>query len=697
MIDLNLKHVPFAYGAIKTMLGSYSPTIRRLRFLPSALGDSIVPIHRHSNLENLKGIVGWGLKDNTDRAVALAEQKELPYYSIEEGFISSLGSKILKAETFSFVSDSKGIYYDATHPSDLEQLIIDCPSLNRSRAEAVMDRIVAGKISKYNHCWEGIDLPKTDQPKVLLIDQVLGDLSIRYGLAGARSFEHMLNHARQAYPNAVFILKLHPDVIAGKQHGYLSENLPDDVLVLDMNCNPYELFAKVDHVYTVTSQMGFEALLAGRRVSCFGMPFYAGWGLTEDFMNCGRRNVKRTLSDVFSAAYLIYSRYVDPISGKRCGLERILDLIETHKRMLLKNSGKIFCFGPNLWKKRTIRHFVNGPKVKLYFVRTVWEVEKLGIDSHSRILVWDDQLDPDVKLLAKDLGIKVERIDEGFVPSLGLGLDLIRTSSLIMDGRGIYFDSQKPSELEWLLNNTKMDLKTRKRARLLRQAIVAARINKPDRIKYTELVLQKREGRVVILVPGQVEDSDSIRLGCVDICTNFELLSEVREKNPDAYIIYKPHSDVLSGNGKGDIPKEVITSLCDQVALNRDMGTCLEAVDQVHAMTSLTGFEALLRGKQVYTYGLPFYAGWGLTLDRHSIPRRQRKCTLDRLVYCSLVLYPQYYHRELECFVEVEDILRAMEARSRKQIPLVDFFGLNQLYRKIVFLLKDFKALLANA
>ena len=120
MIDLNLKHVPFAYGAIKTMLGSYSPTIRRLRFLPSALGDSIVPIHRHSNLENLKGIVGWGLKDNTDRAVALAEQKELPYYSIEEGFISSLGSKILKAETFSFVSDSKGIYYDATHPSDLE-------------------------------------------------------------------------------------------------------------------------------------------------------------------------------------------------------------------------------------------------------------------------------------------------------------------------------------------------------------------------------------------------------------------------------------------------------------------------------------------------------------------------------------------------------------------------------------------------
>jgi len=114
-------------------------------------------------------------------------------------------------------------------------------------------------------------------------------------------------------------------------------------------------------------------------------------------------------------------------------------------------------------------------------------------------------------------------------------------------------------------------------------------------------------------------------------------------------------------------------------------------------MTSLAGFEALLRGKQVHTYGLPFYAGWGLTLDRHSIPRRQRKCTLDRLVYCSLVLYPRYYHRDFEYFVEVEDILRSIKAQDCKQIPLVDFFGLNQLYRKATFILKNFKALLANA
>ena len=35
-------------------------------------------------------------------------------------------------------------------------------------------------------------------------------------------------------------------------------------------------------VYTVSSQMGFEAIFAGHRPRVFGKPFYAGWGLTED-------------------------------------------------------------------------------------------------------------------------------------------------------------------------------------------------------------------------------------------------------------------------------------------------------------------------------------------------------------------------------------------------------------------------------
>ena len=52
-----------------------------------------------------------------------------------------------------------------------------------------------------------------------------------------------------------------------------------------------------------------------------------------------------------------------------------------------------------------------------------------------------------------------------------------------------------------------------------------------------------------ILVPGQVEDDASIRLGTRDICTNLALLRSTREQNPDAIVIYKPHPDVEAGCG----------------------------------------------------------------------------------------------------------------------------------------------------
>jgi capsular polysaccharide export protein len=72
------------------------------------------------------------------------------------------------------------------------------------------------------------------------------------------------------------------------------------------------------------------------------------------------------------------------------------------------------------------------------------------------------------------------------------------------------------------------------------------------------------------------------------------------------------------------------------------MSQLLGQVDEVHTLTSLTGFEALLRGVSVTTYGLPFYAGWGLSIDQLHCERRSRRLTLDELVAATLILYPRY-------------------------------------------------------
>ena len=135
------------------------------------------------------------------------------------------------------------------------------------------------------------------------------------------------------------------------------------------------------------------------------------------------------------------------------------------------------------------------------------------------------------------------------------------------------------------------------------------------------------------------------------------LLQAVRQAHPSAYIIYKPHPDVLAGlrmkgEGEGGAMR-----WCDEVVTDAAMGKLLSAVDEVHVLTSLAGFEALLRGKKVTCYGQPFYAGWGLTDDRLPLARRTRCLTLDELAAGALILYPTYVSRITGKFTTAERAL----------------------------------------
>ncbi|MEQ4599004.1 MAG: capsular biosynthesis protein, partial [Methylobacteriaceae bacterium] len=68
----------------------------------------------------------------------------------------------------------------------------------------------------------------------------------------------------------------------------------------------------------------------------------------------------------------------------------------------------------------------------------------------------------------------------------------------------------------------------------------------------------------------------------------------------------------------------------------------LDRCHHVETMTSLAGFEALIRGLSVAVHGRPFYAGWGLTEDLAPGADRGRTLSLDALVAGALILYPLY-------------------------------------------------------
>lgn len=415
--------------------------------------------------------------------------------------------------------------------------------------------------------------------------------------------------------------------------------------------------------------MGFEALLCGRRVSVFGRPWYAGWGLTDDrhpdvpaLRQSGRRT-PRSLPQLFAAAYLQYTRYIDPNTGRPGSIFDVIDYLAQSRRLNDYLRGHLYCVGMSLWKRAVIKPFFKLPSCTLHFVSSADKIPA-KLPQGARLLVWGRGKDALLEA-AQARGLPVLRMEDGFVRSVGLGSNLVPPLSLVADDMGIYFNAETPSRLEYILQNQKFGEEDKAAARALQHELTAAGISKYN-VGSGALKLPET-GKKVILVPGQVEDDASVRYGSPEIKKNAALLAEVRRRNPDAFIIYKPHPDVVSGNRTGRVDREDTDRLADLTAPEADIMACLKAADEVHTMTSLTGFEALLRGKTVHCYGLPFYAGWGLTHDYLPVARRTRKLSLDELISGTLVYYPLYADHDKRRLISADAAVGILKTRKAAQ------------------------------
>ncbi|MDN3526586.1 capsular polysaccharide biosynthesis protein [Halomonas sabkhae] len=603
-------------------------------------------------------IAGWGLKPSSRKARDHAEAQGLPYLAVEDGFLRSWGLGVEGHPPHSLIVDSVGIYYDASRPSELEQLIQaadNFPANELERARRGMQRLRELRLSKYNHAPDR-QLFNDRRPRVLIVDQTAGDASIEGALAAAEDFQCMLDHARSEHPDAEILVKVHPDVIAGKKAGHLlhAGEIPGCRLIGEV-LNPWSLLDAVECVHVVSSQLGFEALMAGKRVVCHGVPFYAGWGLTDDRKPCARRNLPRSLEQVFAAAYLRYARYANPYTGLATDFEEALELIGDQTRQQQRLAGDWAVYGLSSWKRGFVGDFLGA----LSRVRHIaHDQPPQDAEDHERILCWASRLDADAEQRCQHAGHTLWRMEDGFLRSIGLGVDLARPLSLVVDALGIHYDAHRESELERLLNEAEFSPALLERAAGLRQRLVALRLSKynlPGRRP-----CQRPQGDRVLLVTGQVETDASIANGTFDIRTNGDLLAAVREANPDARILYKPHPDVLTGARIGALDPEH-ERLHDEQVSDVDIVDLLDMVDEVHTMGSLAGFEGLLRGKHVVTYGMPFYAGWGLTEDRHHCPRRRRTLELDALVAATLILYPLYVDPGSRRLCNAETVVTLLE------------------------------------
>lgn len=392
------------------------------------------------------------------------------------------------------------------------------------------------------------------------------------------------------------------------------------------------LLANCTAVVTVNSWLGFEALLWQKKVYSFGAAFYTGLGLTRD-QTRPQLPGKPVLS--VSRAQLVYQLFIrqsqaaDIETGQPVNAIDALNWLGLQRQQRGRFAAKLYAIGFNYHWRQSVKTFLQGSNIT--FVRKSGQVP-----AGCQAVIWgrtdlSKQLPEDVSLL---------RLEDGFLRSVGLGAQFVKPLSWVADDTGLYFDATSESALEQLLSQHPLGESLQQRAQHLVQQLVQHGISKYNTGQ--SQWQQPKTTKKIILVPGQVESDASIKYGAPGIRTNMALLKAVRVANPDAYIIYKPHPDVMAGARAAGAGEQQASQFCDQLAENVNIAVLLNACDEVHVLTSLAGFEALLRGKAVHCYGLPFYAGWELTHDYAVCTRRSRKLNLLQLVAATLLLYPLY-------------------------------------------------------
>ena len=318
----------------KPYLESFYPN-RKIVCIPINLNESLLkrkylPHIIDNNIE----VLVWGM--NLPEIIKNSRAK-ITY--VEDGFIRSIGLGSEHTPPMSLNFDSKTIYFNAHQASTLEDILntydfASDPEL-MARAIRLKNVLLDTGISKYNHNSD-VDIDsiygEKTKNRILVIGQVEDDASIKYGCSVPITNNDLVRLAVRENPTSQVIYKPHPDVLLQKRR-MLSD--PKEVAsickVLVDDIPLAQSLETIDHVYTITSQAGFEALLRNIPVTTLGCPFYSGWGVTDARQPNARRKAKRTVEEILAAAYILYPKYFDFDKNEKVEVEDIIKKLLVEK------------------------------------------------------------------------------------------------------------------------------------------------------------------------------------------------------------------------------------------------------------------------------------------------------------------------------------------------------------------------------
>ncbi len=628
---------------------------------------------------------------------AFIEQNNLKCTYLDNGFIHSIEPTAAETPSFSLLLDSVP-HHDATKPSDLERLLNEYDFASDeallTRARKIMSSILDAGLSRYNDA-PLVDIESVYGAKTSNRVLVLGESEKKNSISN----EELLRFAATENPDSQIIFIPHASMF---KKGGLSFTCPADLkkvcLVPKRRIRIAQALKTIDHVYTIASLDGFEALMRGIKVTTLGSPFYSGWGLTDDRQPNERRSRALSLEELFAAAYLLYPKYYDELDKEitpdgffETALSRPLadkELDDSAKKDTMSASSLFFAHVgsrslspmlPSAYMLGFVEHKVpffadeltdyntfalNMPVAEQQGLSPASLFGRVELGPNDVIVVWGRKDPPGLRQFAASKSIPIHRVEDAFIRSIDLGGVHGTPLSYIYDETGIYFDAEQPSDLELLLSeyDFKADTTLMARARACIEHFLrsgTSKYNFADRVDIASFYGEKTDKRILVI--GQVEDDASIQYGCSRRITNNDLVTRARLENPDAQIIYKPHPDVLLGLRKRISDPTQVESIAQVLYESVPIADALETIDHVYTITSLAGFEALLRGIKVTAFGAPFYSGWGLTDDRQPVPRRGRTLEVAEIFAAAYILYPRYLNPINGERIEIEEAMSLLE------------------------------------
>lgn len=359
--------------------------------------------------------------------------------------------------------------------------------------------------------------------------------------------------------------------------------------------------------------------------------------------------------------------YFDPWTRRPIDAQACTAHVDWLRARFAQNCSRIVYVGMSRWKRPALDVFGTGPQGPPIHTMTAGDAVAAARKCNGRVHAWATRAPASLEAACTEAGLPLARVEDGFLRSVGLGASLRMGASIVVDDAGIYYDPRRESRLSLILKSAEFPPALTERARRLREEIVARRLSKYN----VGLDAGTRDwpgDRRIVLVPGQVEDDASVQFGSPKVRSNRALLEAARARHPDAFLLYKPHPDVEAGFRPGAIPEAEALALADRIVSGISIVDLLDRVQHVETMTSLAGFEALIRGLGVTTHGRPFYSGWGLSEDLAPGADRGRRLALDELVAGTLILYPRYLDPVAMKPCEPEQLLARLSA-EREAAP----------------------------